>query len=81
MIHHFLLVPFGKEYHKELYVHIRVMSERKSISKEDMNLLLLTDSVYEMERHLKEHAVKRFGLIQKKMKTKWWFGETRPKRT
>ena len=66
MIHYFLLVPFSKEYHKELYVHIRVMSERKSISKEDMNLLFLTDSVYEMERHLKEHAVKDLGLLKKK---------------
>tara|TARA_R110000744_G_scaffold196036_1_gene315201 strand:- start:1050 stop:1178 length:129 start_codon:yes stop_codon:yes gene_type:complete len=42
------------------------MSERKSISKEDMNLLFLTDSVYEMERHLKEHAVKDLGLLKKK---------------
>lgn len=66
MIHYFLLVPFGKEYHKELYVHLRVMSERKSISKEDMNLLFLTDSVYEMERHLKEHAVKDLGLLKMK---------------
>tara|TARA_R110000765_G_scaffold90429_4_gene172126 strand:- start:6815 stop:6994 length:180 start_codon:yes stop_codon:yes gene_type:complete len=59
-------VPFGKEYHKELYVHLRVMSERKSISKEDMNLLFLTDSVYEMEPYLKEHAVKDLGLLKKK---------------
>tara|TARA_R110000782_G_scaffold89908_3_gene172714 strand:- start:99 stop:863 length:765 start_codon:yes stop_codon:yes gene_type:complete len=81
MINHFPVVLFGKEYHKELYDHIRMMSERESISKEDMNLLFLTDSVNEMEEHLKEHAIKRFGLIEKKMETKWWFGETRPKRT
>ena len=81
MIHHFPVILFGKEYHKELYEHIRIMSQRESISKEDMNLLFLTDSVHEMELHLKEHAVKRFGLIEKKMETKWWFGETRPKRT
>ncbi|WP_339657052.1 TIGR00730 family Rossman fold protein [uncultured Maribacter sp.] len=80
MIHHFPVVLFGKEYHKELYDHIKMMSERESISKEDMNLLFLTDSVDEMQEHLKEHAVKRFGLIEKKMETKWWFGETRYKR-
>ncbi|WP_339627822.1 TIGR00730 family Rossman fold protein [uncultured Maribacter sp.] len=81
MIHHFPVVLFGKEYHKELYDHIKIMSESESISKDDTNLLFLTDSVDEMEEHLKEHAVKRFGLIEKKMETKWWFGETRPKRT
>ena len=81
MIHHFLVVPFGKEYHKELYVHLRMISERESISKKDMNLLFLNDSVNEMEEHLKEYAVKRFGLIERTMETKLWFRDTRPKRT
>ncbi|KAA2219820.1 LOG family protein [Maribacter flavus] len=81
MIHHFPVVIFGKEYHKELYHHIQAMAKNESISQEDMNLLFLTDSVEEMTQHLNEYAVKRFGLVKKPMETRWWFGETRSKRT
>lgn len=80
MIHHFPVVLFGKDYHKELYDHISMMIENESISKDEMSLLFLTDSKKEMEEHLKEYAVKRFGLIKKPMKTKWWFGESGPNR-
>ena len=79
MIHNFPVVIFGKEFHKELYHHIKIMADNESISKEDMDLMFLTDSVEEMKAHLKEHAVKRFGLIKKPMRTRWWFGETQPK--
>tara|TARA_R110002153_G_scaffold48004_5_gene135572 strand:+ start:1823 stop:2599 length:777 start_codon:yes stop_codon:yes gene_type:complete len=76
MIHNFPVVVIGKEYHKELYHHIKTMADNESISKEDMDLMFLTDSVEEMKAHLKEHAVKRFGLIKKPMRKRWWFGET-----
>lgn len=80
IILHFPVVLFGKEYHKELYEHIQIMAENESISQEDMELLFLTDSVEEMVRHLKVHAVKEFGLVKKSMKTHWWFGESEPLR-
>ncbi|MFT5738436.1 MAG: hypothetical protein ACJAWH_002017 [Maribacter sp.] len=72
---------FGKKYHKELYGHIRMITENESISQKDMDLLFLTDSVEEMKAHLKEYAVKRFGLITRPMEKRWWFGETMPKET
>jgi len=81
MILHFPVILFGKEYHKELYEHIQMMADNESISQEDMDLLFLTDSVDEMTEHLKEYAVKRFGLVKKPIETRWWFGETKPKRT
>lgn len=71
MIFHFPVVLFGKEYHKELYHHIQVMAKNESISKEDMDLLFLTDSVAEMNAHLSLYAVKKFKLIKKPKKTKW----------
>jgi len=77
MIHHFPVVLFGREYHRELYEHIQVMAKNESIDQADMDLLFLTDSVTEMAAHLKEYAVKGFGLIERPMKTKWWFGEIR----
>ncbi len=78
MILHFPVVLFGKEYHKELYEHIQLMAENESISKEDMKLLFITDSVEDMVEHLKIHAVQKFGLIRKPMKKRWWFGESGP---
>lgn len=81
MILHFPVVLFGKAYHKELYEHIQMMADHESISREDMNLLFLTDCVTEMREHLKEYAVKRFGLVKKPMETSWWFGETKRKHT
>jgi len=81
MILHFPVVLFGKEYHKELYEHIQLMADNESISKEDMELLFLTDSVEDMVNHLKIHAVKEFGLVKKPMQTRWWFGESKPVRS
>ncbi len=77
MILNFPVVIFGKEFHKELYHHIKIMADNESISKGDMDLMFLTDSVAEMKEHLKEHSVKRFGLVKRPMKTRWWFGETK----
>ncbi|MHB1146437.1 MAG: LOG family protein [Lutibacter sp.] len=77
MIKDFPIVIFGKEYHKELYHHIKLMAKNESIEKEDMKLLFITDSVDEMIAHLKIHAVKKFGLKNKSNKSKWWFGEFR----
>lgn len=81
MILHFPVILFGIEYHKELYEHIHMISDNDSISKEDTNLLFLTDFVEEMKEHLRDHAIKGFGLIKKPMKARWWFGETESIRT
>lgn len=75
MIKNFPIVIFGKEYHKELYEHILLMAENESISQEDMNLLFITDSVEELIEHLKIHAIKKFGLVEKRIKSYWWLGE------
>lgn len=80
MINHFPVVIFGKEYHRSLYEHIQLMAENESISKEDMKLLFLTDSVNDMEKHLNKYAIDQFGLIKKTMRSKWWFGEFYNKR-
>lgn len=77
MIKDFPIVIFGKEYHKELYHHIKIMAKNESIEKEDMKLLFMTDSVEELIAHLKIHAVKKFGLKNKSYKSKWLFGELR----
>ncbi len=75
MIADFPVVIFGREYHKELYEHIRLMAENESISLEDMDLIFITDSVAEMRQHLEKCAVKKFGLVKKPLQSRWWLGE------
>ncbi len=75
MIKDFPVVIMGSEYHRELCEHISLMAKNESISPEDMELLFVTDSVDEMEVHIREHAIKKFNLIRKPPKPKWWFAE------
>ncbi|MEP1093858.1 MAG: TIGR00730 family Rossman fold protein [Cyclobacteriaceae bacterium] len=75
MIEHFPIVIFGSKYHKELREHIELMAENESISKSDMELLFVTDSIQEMVEHIETHSIKKFGLVKRRFRTKWWFGE------
>ena len=79
MIEDFPIVIFDREYHKELIGHIELMAKNESISFEDMDLYFVTDSAEEVVKHLKIHAIKKFGLTKEKYKPKWWYGENRRK--
>ena len=76
MIQNFPIVIFDSEYHKELCQHIQVMAKNESISQEDMKLLFVTDSVDDLVTHIETHAIKKFGLVEKK-RPKWWFAENK----
>ncbi|MBQ0787951.1 MAG: TIGR00730 family Rossman fold protein [Oceanihabitans sp.] len=76
VIQNFPVVIFDSEYHKELCHHIQIMAENESISPEDMKLLFVTDSVEDLIRHIELHTIKKFGLVKKQVKPKWWFGES-----
>jgi uncharacterized protein (TIGR00730 family) len=76
MIQNFPIVIFDSEYHKELCHHIQIMAENESISPEDMKLLFVTDSVDDLVKHIETHAIKKFGLVEKKT-PKWWFAENK----
>ncbi|WP_445384724.1 LOG family protein [Robiginitalea sp. IMCC44478] len=75
MIQNFPVILFGKEYHRELYEHLHLMAANGTISKSDLDLLFLTDSVSEMQEHLEKCAVEKFGLIRKPRKSYWFLGE------
>lgn len=79
IIQNFPIVIFDKTYHKELIEHIKLMVKQESISPEDMNLIFVTDSAEEVIKHIKTHAIKKFGLVKKQYKPKWWYGENRRK--
>lgn len=75
MIQNFPVILFGREYHRELYEHLQLMAANGTISKSDLDLLFLTDSVSEMQQHLEKCAVEKFGLVRKPMKSFWLLGE------
>ncbi len=75
VIQNFPVVIFDSEYHKELCQHIKLMAKNESISPEDMELLFVTDSVEEVITHIRFHSIKKFGLINKQDRPKWWLGE------
>ncbi|MEM5565475.1 TIGR00730 family Rossman fold protein [Psychroserpens sp. AS72] len=75
VIKDFPIVIFDSEYHKELCHHIQLMAENESISPEDMKLLFVTDSVEDVIKHIELHTIKKFGLVKKQVKPKWWLGE------
>lgn len=67
----FPIVLMGTEYHGELMAHIHKMLEEKTISPEDTELFLFTDSVQEAIVHINKHAILGFGL-KKRRKVKPW---------
>ncbi|HPF12235.1 MAG TPA: TIGR00730 family Rossman fold protein [Flavobacteriaceae bacterium] len=75
VIEDFPIVIFDTEYHKELCQHIALMAENESIGKADMKLLFVTDSIEELIQHIDTYAVKKFGLVPKKFKPRWWLDE------
>ncbi|RXJ49692.1 LOG family protein [Gelidibacter gilvus] len=75
VISDFPIVIFDSVYHNELWEHIQLMAENESISPEDMELLFVTDSVEDLMAHIESHTIKKFGLIRKPVKPKWWLGE------
>src|ERR1700743_3641686 len=48
----FPIVLFGKEYHRELWDYMHYMGEQGTISKADLSLVLLTDSISEAMQHI-----------------------------
>jgi uncharacterized protein (TIGR00730 family) len=75
VIKDFPVVIFDSEYHKELCQHIQLMAKNESISPNDMKLLFVTDSVEDLITYIESHSIKKFGLVKKQVKPKWWLAE------
>ncbi len=75
-IKNFPIVIFDREYHKELIAYIDKMKIAGTISVQDLDLMLVTDSVDETIGHIK-NAITNFGLgYEKKFKPLKWFFES-----
>src|SRR5207247_1630240 len=61
-IDHFPIVVMGTEYWRELLGFIEKMARLGTISRNDLDLIYPTDSVQDAIAHLREKAIKPFGL-------------------
>ncbi len=69
----FPMVLFGKDYYRPLLDTIEFMASEGTITKEDMSLLLVTDSVDEAMGHIRTYIDRNYTI--KKRKPLWWLFE------
>ena len=71
----FPIVLFGKKYYQPLIENIQFMAAEKTISQEDLNLVLLTDDIDEAIEHISKYITVNYKV--KKRKPSWWLFEKR----
>lgn len=72
-INQFPIIVFDRTYHKDLLEHIEQMKKKNTISKEDLDLILVTDSIEEALTFIKDQSIAKYGLIpeRKPSPLKW----------
>ena len=70
----FPVALFGKSYYHHLVEMIQKMINEKTIEKEDLDLLLITDDMDEAMNHINTYISSNYNLL-KKRKTIWWLFE------
>jgi len=71
----FPIVLFGREYYRELVEAMNDMAVRGTISKEDMNLVLVTDDMDEAMSHIKQYITSNYKVRPRRKL--WWLFEKR----
>ncbi|MEJ7737811.1 MAG: TIGR00730 family Rossman fold protein [Chitinophagaceae bacterium] len=71
----FPIVLFGTDYFRPLLEFIEFMAEQGTISKEDLNLVLITDDINEAMNHIHIYINKNYTIKQRKRQ--WWLFEKR----
>lgn len=74
-IERFPMVIMGTEFHQDIIRHIERMIVEKTISAEDMDLLLITDSVDEVVAHIHKYTQDANMKLKPAPKTLWALGE------
>jgi uncharacterized protein (TIGR00730 family) len=64
-IESFPVILFVKDYWRPLVDFLKEMVEAGTIARQDLDLLLFTDSVDESMDHIQKHAIEQFGLVRK----------------
>jgi uncharacterized protein (TIGR00730 family) len=74
----FPVILMGTVFHEELYKYIQNMIHEKTISPEDAQLFLFTDSIPDAIEHINKYAIQGFGLKKEvKFRPLGIFGEHR----
>ncbi len=71
----FPIVLYGKEYFKELWEYIEFMAQHGTISREDLMLVKMTDSVDEAMDHIHSYITKNYKIVPRRKQ--WWLFEKR----
>jgi uncharacterized protein (TIGR00730 family) len=75
-VEQFPVVLMGKDYWTPFLAMLQAMLTTTTISPEDLELMLVTDSVDEAMRHIELHAIEQFGLQRRKApRPSKWLGE------
>ena len=72
----FPVILFGKEFYKELSDLMADMVHQKTINPEDLQLVLITDSVDEAMQHIHKYITTNYKVRPRK-KRLWWLFEKR----
>lgn len=65
-ISEFPIVIIDTQFHKELVEHIELLKAKATISPEDTQLFLVTDSIDEAVAYIQQNTIVKFGLTTKK---------------
>ena len=68
----FPIVLMGRDYWKNLLELFEDFVKERTIDANDLNLLLVTDSVEEAMEHIQKHAVEKFGLRKSRSIPRRW---------
>jgi len=71
----FPVVIYGKEFFKELWDYLELMAKQETISRDDLKLVLLTDSVPEAMDHIQTYIKTNYKVIPRQRR--WWLFEKR----
>ena len=75
-IHQFPVVLMDAAYWEPFVEMLRTMVQARTISADDLDLMLVTDSIDEAMAHIERHAIRRFGLTTATRPSPWrWLGE------
>lgn len=78
-ISNFPVVLFGKNYWSKLLGQIKIMEALGTISKNDLDLFLVTDSIIEGMDYINKKLESKYDvpIKIKTSKSRWWYGEKR----
>lgn len=73
MLTQFPIVLFGKDFYRELWNYMEFLVQQGTVSKEDLSLVLLTDSISEALEHIGTFIRKNYP--KQPQKRRWWLLE------